>query len=436
MLVAAQPNDGPQPAPAVLRLGRHAYHGLAGRFVEIFGPHTEADPVALLAQFLTAFGNCVGRAPHLMIDGARHGLGLFVVLVGVTSKGRKGTSEKRVRAPFVRVDPIWAENCIMGGIVSGEGLIYHLRDPIKRVEPIKQKGRFTEEFQEFIADPGVSDKRALVIESEFSALLKACERLANTGSEIIRRAWDGDVLRTMAKNSPNRATDPHVSIVGHITGDELKRTLNSTAQANGFANRFLWFEVKRSKELPFPTEPRERDVENLIVAIRDAVDAVRRCGQMKFSDDARQIWAELYHDISAERPGMLGAVTGRAEAQVMRLAAVYAALDGTHVIATAHLFAAMAVWTYSLKSAESIFRDALGDVDADAILSALRSQPAGLTRTEINALFARNLSASRIERALTTLLRNNLVEFQQQKTAGRPIERWSAVKKLNEQVEV
>ncbi|MGH2364009.1 MAG: hypothetical protein ACRDHX_05075 [Chloroflexota bacterium] len=41
----------------------------------------------------------------------------------------------------------------------------------------------------------------------------------------------------MAKNSPTRATDSHVSVVGHITTDELLRYVNATELANGFLNR-------------------------------------------------------------------------------------------------------------------------------------------------------------------------------------------------------
>src|SRR3954451_14479263 len=42
------------PAPA-------AYTGLAGEIVAAIAPHTEADPVALLAQLLVAFGAAAGR---------------------------------------------------------------------------------------------------------------------------------------------------------------------------------------------------------------------------------------------------------------------------------------------------------------------------------------------------------------------------------------
>lgn len=55
------------------------------------------------------------------------------------------------------------------------------------------------------------------------------------GSVVLREAWDGDQLRTLTKNSPTKATGAHVSLVGHVTKEELLRHLNETEQANGFA---------------------------------------------------------------------------------------------------------------------------------------------------------------------------------------------------------
>lgn len=80
------------PAP----LAEAAYHGLAGEIVRAIEPHTEADNVALLLQFLVAFGNAIGRKRYFEADGAKHFPNLFGVLIGATAKGRKGTSWAQV----------------------------------------------------------------------------------------------------------------------------------------------------------------------------------------------------------------------------------------------------------------------------------------------------------------------------------------------------
>src|SRR5689334_6379586 len=61
----AKPLDENWPNP----LGEAAYHGLAGDVVRAFAPHSEADPVSLLLQFLAAFGNAAGRGSYLRMEG-------------------------------------------------------------------------------------------------------------------------------------------------------------------------------------------------------------------------------------------------------------------------------------------------------------------------------------------------------------------------------
>ena len=73
-------------------LAEAAFHGLAGDIVHLIEPHSEADPAALLLQLLIGFGNMVGRSPHVMVEADRHGANLFGVLVGQSSKARKGVS--------------------------------------------------------------------------------------------------------------------------------------------------------------------------------------------------------------------------------------------------------------------------------------------------------------------------------------------------------
>jgi len=102
-----------------------ACHGIAGEFVRMVAPDTESDPAGLLMQFLAAFGSLVGRGPHYRVEGAEHHANLFVLLIGQTSKGRKGTAWARVREVFQRVLR-WKPE--VDGTSTGEGLKYNVRD--------------------------------------------------------------------------------------------------------------------------------------------------------------------------------------------------------------------------------------------------------------------------------------------------------------------
>jgi hypothetical protein len=406
------------PAPDRMRMDRAARHGLVGEYLRLVEDSTEADPAALLSQLLAVIGNIAGRATYRIADGSRHHLNFFVALVGQTSAGRKGTALNHVRRVAQIIDPDWAAACVRSGLVSGEGLIWAVRDAVPQAE-----GK--------IVDAGVPDKRLLIVETELAAVLNVCQRPQNNLSPTTRDFWDGtQVVSTMAKNAPAKATDAHVSIIGHITPDELRRTLTTREIANGFGNRFLWFYVERSKLLPFGGEGIDSEaLESLAIRFRQALETSRRGGELSITKEAREIWVSIYESLTRSKPGLLGEILARAAAQVIRLSSLYAMLDSSREIGAKHLLAALAVWNYTEASARKLFGDLTGDADADAILSALRSQHEGLTRTEISNLFARNLSAARIERALNSLLGFELVRFEDDRSSGRKSTRWFAITK-------
>ena len=409
-------------------LGEAALAGPAGEFTRLVAPHTEADSAALLVQFLIGFGNLVGRGVHFRAEADLHYTNLFGCFVGVSSKGRKGVSKGHVRNILRSIDEGWVKDHEQSGLSSGEGLIWAVRDAIWRRDPVKTKGRVTD-YEEVMADPGVEDKRLLVYESELASTLRVLGRDGNTLSPLIRRAWDLGDLQTMTKNSPAKASDAHISIIGHITRDELRRYLDRTEAGNGFANRFLWICVKRARVLPEGGNLRQEDLAQVLRDLRVSKQYAEEQGHREVQRDveARELWCSVYERLSDGRPGLLGAVTSRAESQVMRLALIYTLLDRSQCICRTHLEAALAVWEYADASARYIFGDALGDPIADVILAALRAHLEGLTRTQIRELFKGNRDAKRIINALRLLLENGLARYEMEETGGRPAERWYAV---------
>lgn len=401
-------------------LGDAAFQGLVGEIARAVAPHTEADPSAILLQVLVAFGALVGRGPHVRVEGDEHHPNLFALLVGDTSKARKGTSWGRVREIFSRV-PGWPEP--VNGLSSGEGLKFAVRDPIVQVGRHKK----TEHADEVEVDPGVVDKRLLVVEGEFAQVLRQSARAGNTLSATIRSAWDTGRLATLTKNDPITATGAHIGIIGHITADELRAELTATDSANGFANRFLFMCVKRSNRLPFGGGALSEDVvSNLTKRIGQAATKARTLAAVQMTKSARETWEGVYDDLSEGHVGLFGAVTARAEAQSLRLALVFALADRSKVIDRPHLLAAIATWNRAEASARHIFGSALGNSVADDILRALRAKgDAGMTRTEIRDLFKRHESAERIAAALGLLERRSLAKRNEQAAqGGRPAELW------------
>jgi len=411
---AASAPEPPPSQPSQSRkppvLASEALHGLAGDIVRAIDPTTEGDPVGVLATLLVMFGNAVNRGPHTMVGDDRHGTNENALLIGDTAKARKGTTQAPVQRLMYLVDQDWTGLRVMGGLVSGEGLVWAIRDPITQFN--KKTG------QEEQIDPGVADKRALAVEEEFASVLKAAARPGNTLSETMRRAWDSRAwLRSLTKNSPAKATNPHVSILAHVTREELKDVTASVDIANGLLNRFLFFHVQRSKLLPEPQRLDDKEVQELA----DRLSAARRhaltAGELRRNGQARDAWYSVYPELSRDRAGVVGMLAARAEAHVTRLSLIYALLDCAKAVQIEHLEAALAVWEYAEQSLLYIFGDSTGNPLADRALAALRTSGA-MTRKDLFDLFGRNVSAAQLDRAIETLVTQGKISVSQAEPDG------------------
>jgi len=406
------------PAP----LGPAASPGLLGDILGTIGPETEADPAALLVHNLVFYGSCINRTAYFPVGRTRHHTNLFALAVGPTSEGRKGTARDDAARLFSDIDPEWLTRRCPSGLATGEGLIHAVRDP-----------SFGEPGQDgkpgSVVDPGVTDKRLCVFEAEYAAPLRLMCKQGSTLGATLRSAWDRGELANLSKNSGEVATGAHISVIGHISVEELRAELNTTDAANGFINRHLLVMVRRARVLPEGGNVAADRLVPLVRGLRAAVEFGRTTAEVCRDAAARAHWESVYDELSTRGPGLLGAVLGRAEPQVARLSLVYALLDRSRVIGDRHLCAALEFWRYCAESGRFIFGERLGDPLADKVLGFLRSAVAGLTRGEIFDKLSHNVARERITGALRKLAGFGQVRQEIVPTSGRPIERWHAIRR-------
>jgi len=376
-----------------------AFFGLPGRIVEAIDPFTEAHRMAILSNTMVMFGNVIGRGPYFPVEYTKHHTNLSIGQTGKTSKGRKGTGNSTPKHMIGEVDPDWAKTCVKSGLSSGEGLIYNIRD----ARTINGN-----------SDPGVTDKRLMLIEEEFAQALKVMTREGNILSPILRDAWDGKDLQPLTKSDPIRASNPHVSIIGHITETELRKHLKEVEMSNGMANRFIWLHIERSKIIPSPKGVPSEVLTPLIDELRTAVLFASTVGEMVRDSDAEDLWAAEYPTLSEGKPGLTGAITSRAEAQVLRLSMLYALMDCSTTIKPPHLRAALAFSDYSEQSVSLIFDDLLGDPNVDRVWDYLRTL-GKLSRSMIHNILGRNASTAEIDRITGVLQTQRWAEWKQEK---------------------
>ncbi len=390
------------------------YAGLVGQAVDTFRGCTEADPLSIAAHFMVAFGNAVGSGPHFFVGETIHRMNEFLLVVGKSSRARKGDGKNTALRPFEIADPNWFTNCISSGLSSSEGLIYHVRDPVCKTDA---GGNGT------VADEGVSDKRILLVETEFAGVLKQFERTGNTLSPVLRDAWDSKrVLRTLVKNQPTKSTNPHVSLIGHTTVDDLHRYLTSVDAANGFGNRFLMIETDRICLLPTPKRAPADAIQRLACDTRVALQSARASGEMKFSSEAEELWEGIYPELTREQPGLVGSLLARSEAHVRRLSALFCLFCGSRVIDVPHLESALAFWDVCEASVLRIFAGRTGDSSADRIREAIRPGDE-MKLTDIRQhIFSGHIKSSHLRDAVELLIRLDEFAIQKRDTGGRPAE--------------
>ena len=348
--------NAPRPDPACL-------YGLVGDVAQAGSCNTEANPFAIAAAMLAYLGAAVGRGPYMPIGDDWNHARLFMVHVGRSSRGRKGTAKKlifRINNAVKALDEYLVPQVHRGGLSTREGLALMIHDGYK-----DGKNEV----------PAIEDKRLLVVESEFANILHQSKRDGNTLSAALRDAWDGTSIRPAVKTCRVWASDPHIGIVGDVTPSELRELMHARELTNGFANRFIFFWAEGDKVLPFP----QYTPKNVVDALADRVAQVLRFAgadrhvdkdvmRMEFSPEAASLYSRLYKGELRDRSAgehITGLLDRRAPV-LLRLAMLFALTDKTSVIAVAHINAAMSWVRYWVDSVKFIFQSAVDEAGAAA----------------------------------------------------------------------
>lgn len=405
--------------------------GILGEFISLATRDSEADPAAVAITALVRFcaeiyghapDNGSGQGPHLYIGETVHPPRLFAVICGNSSKARKGTSRHPVTKLFGREHcqpadmrewglPLPARES-GGPLSTGEGLAYFVRDESDEERERRQRQNPNEPIRE------KGDKRLIIQDEEFASDLSCTKREGNTLSMGIRCFWDSGDYSPLTKNNPVMVKGAHINIITHITMQELAVCLGEVQAVNGFGNRFLWICARRSKLVALPSRMPETELSPLQREMWRLVTQAQKHGAMTLSANALELWESIYPELSQEHTGLAGSIINRAEAQTLRLALVYALLDGQGSIDETHLLAALAMWRYAQDSALYIFGDRAADPLEAKILETLKTGP--LTATELSRALSGHVPKERLQPLLQQLEAQQRISISKQKNGGRP----------------
>jgi putative DNA primase/helicase len=432
---AAAPEEEADPAPVgPPTMAPAGLPGLVREIVDAACRSSEAHAVAVAANVICWFACAVGRGPWQAIGDAKIHCRPNMLIVGKSSKARKGTAEITAREVFRRADELLRARLgtkdvlrfHAGGLSTGEGLAYAIRDGQEPDE--KGKG----------GDEGIKDKRLNVIESEFANVMAQVKREGATLSAVVRNVFDGRDIEPLTKTSQTRASKPHVVIVGHITGFELREKSTENDAANGLLNRFVIVHVHRPKLVPLP-EPTPDDVlDRLAFRLADAIEYASRgnvhahnAHEITLLPEARELWCDRYAEITRDRDGRGGNLLARSEMYARMLAMIFALMDLRSEIEPCDLHAALAWIDYWHRSVTYIFQTQEEDAELDeftvSVLALVTSKP-GIKLSEIQEHWNRKRTAqvkASLERLLS--LAPPLIEcHRDDTTGGRVALRYSA----------
>jgi hypothetical protein len=404
-----------------------ALPGIVGDFVNLATRDSEADPAAVCVTMLTRFaaevyGHAENKGPHIYIGETLHAPRLFAVICGNSSKARKGTSLSPVSKLFTREYCLASDMKDMnlplparesgGPLSTGEGLACQVRDESEEERERRRKMNPNEPLR----DSG--DKRLMIQDEEFASGLACTTREGNTLSMGLRCFWDSGDYAPLTKNNPVRVKNAHICIITHITMQELAVALADVQAFNGFGNRFLWICARRSKLVALPSRMPVDEFAPLQNELWRLIGHAQQCGLVAMTNSAKAQWESVYPELSKEHSGLAGCIINRAEAQTMRLALIYALLDGQNTIGNRHRDAALALWSYAQASALYIFGDRTTDPLEEKILCLLATGEK--TGTELNKHFGGHVSKECLQTILQNLEAQRRITLTRIESGGRP----------------
>lgn len=409
-----------------------ALHGILREMVDAACANTEAVPSTVAIHILARFAATLGRTAYIEIGDQQRHLRMNALIVGPTSKGRKGTSTEMPRKLFNLVQEKylsqlpWLPLEELSALATGEGLIHRVRDAHSWTNGEKEH-----------VDPGVFDKRLLCDVSEFAGVLAQGRREGATLSTVLRDAFDGVPLTAPSKTAFNKATATHIVVVGSVPETEIVKNLSDTDKTNGFANRFPMFYSAREQIVPTPKPTDPALMESFARHVAFALFEASLAGRIDMDEDARDFWeGALYaHIEERDYPAIVASLMARRNLYTLIFAALLALLNRKRIIGADELGAADAWMDYWAETALFVFTNSEVNEEAmktkklkDEIVAAVKAlggmkvSHTDLANRVTNKYSRRDVNARRVKEALELLQRESppRIHSQVMTTVGRP----------------
>lgn len=305
------------------------YSGFLGDVVkQLLGPESEADPAALMATALAYFSHSIGPKPRVVNGEIDHPLTIWAAIIGDSSIGKKGESNRAVNKLFYRAMPMFYDRREPffedGYPISGASLVATIADA-EAAACMEGDGGEEPKW------PAPTGFPIFFKEEELAAALRAMSGDKRLSTQT-RKLWEGDYLQHNTKQGKKVVRiildQPKGIILGHATPEEFQSTLSDDDLKGGSVNRFMFCASQSTKQLPHGGNMDPAKLDKAANMLQRYIGRGFQHGEIRMTPEAAKYWVKCYAEIeSMIGPGTGMAVwIGRAKPYALRISAIYALL--------------------------------------------------------------------------------------------------------------
>ncbi|MGW6597921.1 DUF3987 domain-containing protein [Streptomyces sp. NPDC055036] len=372
-------------------------YGPIGKAVKDAMPHTEADPVGVLAAVLALYSSSLNG--HVFQPSERPSV-VWTALAGRSKLGRKGYALSTAEAILSPSIGKFLKSHRRQGISSGPALVTTL---------------FEAEQDSLASETGL-DGRVVVVDEEWSTTLKRTTRCP-TYSGVFRTAWDGKRVVNTTKGKDGRREEqavnvPQLGFHAHIQPRAWAKYISQDEALGGSYNRILPVYVRKSKLLPYGNESPLSNVQPSRALALAYEWARKEQRHMRLSEPARELYNQLREDYDsrmAAMPESLSCFIERSDEQVMRVASILTAASRKLVISREALEAARHFVEFSIESVRELVTGQADEIARPAVKSLEDRIREGLTTkgemrsSDLNRYLGSRFTAAQINAAVAEM---------------------------------
>ena len=397
------------------------WRGLLKDYREALQGATEACNDFHYFSMLPILGTLLNRSVHTWYAGDLYP-NFFVVLVGESESTKKTTSMRFALNVYNKVKEL-SNAEVVAGISSAEGLIRALGGFVSGGEDAD------EEETERDGTPSI-----IFLEEMASLLRKARQDSVTNLIPKLTELYDlPPEVRLPTRRRPLILRRPFVSMLCGTTPDWMESSLKEEEIMGGFSNRFIYCVGTAGVPLAFPLKP---DLSRVTLGIAELAAYWRGKGatEIRWSDEARPVWADFYDGWRKSREGLSGvlaATTSRITSYAIKMAMLYAIMDKSEELLPEHLEAAVEFAKFCQWSASELFSffplAQAGKVEAKVIGMLMKKNP--LPQREIHQRIGGRVTADMLARILSGLEAHQRIKLYTAEGGGK----WVSLIRVKEQ---